>query len=92
MWWTGQKNYWEGVGRNSTILVHVWTNDRIHGGWEILKKQLGKLGRTTNVISSGILSVPYETQEREQEIRELNAWLKTCHRKKEFGFLEHQTF
>lgn len=83
-----------GAGHDPAVLVHVGTNDRIHGKWRILKNQFNELGRklkgrTSKVIFSGILPVPCATQERQRELRELNAWLKSwCHREG-FGFLEH---
>lgn len=83
-----------GAGHDPAVLVHVGTNDRIHGRWRILKNQFKELGcklkgRTSKVIFSGILPVPCATQERQRELRELNAWLKTWCRREGFGFLEH---
>lgn len=83
-----------GAGHDPAVLVHVGTNDSIHGRWRLLKNQFKELGckmkgRTSKVIFSEILPVPCATQERQGEIRELNAWLKTWCRKEGFGFLEH---
>lgn len=75
-------------------MVHVGTNDKINGRWRYLKNNFRELGsklkgRTSKVVFSGILPVPCATQERQRELRELNAWLKSWCRKEGFGFLEH---
>lgn len=83
-----------GAGHDPAVLVHVGTNDRIHGRWRLLKNQFTELGcklkgRTSKVIFSEILPVPCATQERQRELRELNAWLKGWCKREGFGFLEH---
>uniref|UniRef100_A0A803K6Y4 Provisional ortholog of nuclear receptor coactivator 5 n=1 Tax=Xenopus tropicalis TaxID=8364 RepID=A0A803K6Y4_XENTR len=72
-----------GAGHDPAILVHIGTNDKMNGRWGTLKSEFRDLGskikqRSSNVIFSEILPVPRASLGRQRELRELNAWLKSC--------------
>ena len=70
-----------GAGEDPAVMVQVGTNDIGRGRWRVLNdfRDLGaKLrSRTSKVVFSEILPVPRATPERQQEIREVNKWLRS---------------
>lgn len=83
-----------GAGDDPAVMVHIGTNDKVRGRWKDLKNEFRELGsklkkRSSKVVFSEILPVPRATVERQREIREVNAWLKSWCRKEGFGVLEH---
>lgn len=83
-----------GAEEDPAVFVHVGTNDKVRGRCRVLKNDFRDLGnrlrrRISKVVFSEILPVSRATTEKQQELRELNMWLRNWCKKEGFGFLEN---
>lgn len=71
-------------------MVHIGTNDKVGGSWNVLKNYFMDLGailkkRNSKAVFSEIL----QGTPRQQVIRKVDKWLKNWCMKDGFGFLEN---
>uniref|UniRef100_A0A4W3IAW9 SGNH hydrolase-type esterase domain-containing protein n=1 Tax=Callorhinchus milii TaxID=7868 RepID=A0A4W3IAW9_CALMI len=81
-------------GKDPLVILHKGTNDIGRVGQDDLRREFEELGsklksRSSKVVISGLLPVPYNNWYRDKQIKDLNAWLKEWCRTQGFLFMGH---
>uniref|UniRef100_A0A8C4RFU8 Uncharacterized protein n=1 Tax=Erpetoichthys calabaricus TaxID=27687 RepID=A0A8C4RFU8_ERPCA len=85
---------WARAGVDPVVIVHVGTDDMHKGSLSVLQTKFKELGamlrsRTDEVVFSEVLPVPHANPGKIEEIKKLNAWLKSWCRVEGYRFMGH---